>query len=423
MENPRDTQTSKVIAIASDGDLILIVGPEETKLRVRSMFLMTVSKPFAVMLGPNWKEGQDMRDPDGPFHLSLPEDNAIALKIICSVVHYQNKEVPRTLPAGDVLAVAVVADKYDCVNALEFASDTWLRPPGDDPDNLMLLTAAAYLFRNAQAFKEITRALVLGHDGAYHTLSSDEVESAMPWKVFSLLEEQRGFANDHPVSLLERPGRDRGHDRAMAAGAAGRIEQYRRRKWGDGDQGAFESLAAVYDLGKRRRYQSIWTSLVGFIAHSHSEGTLEEMGMRLTESQIDDILDVEQEVWQVDLKAIARNREKGGFEYIWVPIRQLLMKTLRKAQSTPRNNPHVWWIAVLARSAVSSDSDIDFISRGRFHRNPMPMDVDLRERLEAIVYYSKVLVLDSAFSTWSERSERSEWVIEVQSRLNIVSIE
>ncbi|KAM0540354.1 hypothetical protein ACHAO7_011263 [Fusarium culmorum] len=153
------------------------------------------------------------------------------------------------------------------------------------------------------------------------------------------------------------------------------------------------------------------------------EGTLEEMGMRLTESQIDDILDVEQEVWQVDLKAIARNREKGGFEYIWVPIRQLLMKTLRKAQSTPRNNPHVWWIAVLARSAVSSDSDIDFISRGRFHRNPMPMDVDLRERLEAIVYYSKVLVLDSAFSTWSERSERSEWVIEVQSRLNIVSIE
>ncbi|KAH6977804.1 hypothetical protein ACHAO7_011264 [Fusarium culmorum] len=143
MENPRDTQTSKVIAIASDGDLILIVGPEETKLRVRSMFLMTVSKPFAVMLGPNWKEGQDMRDPDGPFHLSLPEDNAIALKIICSVVHYQNKEVPRTLPAGDVLAVAVVADKYDCVNALEFASDTWLRPPGDDPDNLMLLTAAA----------------------------------------------------------------------------------------------------------------------------------------------------------------------------------------------------------------------------------------------------------------------------------------
>ncbi|KAG4273076.1 hypothetical protein FPRO04_14586 [Fusarium proliferatum] len=192
---------------------------------------------------------------------------------------------------------------------------------------------------------------------------------------------------------------------------------------GDGDQGAFESLAAVYDLGKRRRYQSIWTSLVGFIAHSHSEGTLGEMGLQLTESQIDDILDIEQEIWQIDMRAIARRREKGGFEDVWVPIRQLLMKALRKPKSTPRNNPLVWWIAVLARSAVSGDSDMDFISRGRFHRNPMPMDVDLRERLEAIVHYSKVLVLDGAFSTWSERSERSEWVMEVQSRLNMVSIE
>jgi hypothetical protein len=52
----------------------------------------------------------------------------------------------------------------------------------------------------------------------------------------------------------------------------------------------------------------------------------------------------------------------------------------------------------------------------------MPMDINLRERLEAIVHYSKVLILDGTFSTWSERSERSEWVIEVQSRLNIVSI-
>lgn len=186
------------------------------------------------------------------------------------------------------------------------------------------------------------------------------------------------------------------------------------------ERGAFESLAAVYDLGRRRRYQAIWTSLVGFIAHSHDEGTLEEMGMRLTESQIDDILDVEQKVWQVDLKAIAQNQEKGGFEYVWAPIQQLLMKALRKPKSTPRNNPLVWWIAVLARSAVSDDNDIDFISRGRFHKNPIPMDVDLRERLGAIVHYSKVLVLDDAFSTWSERSE---WVMEVQSRLNMVSIE
>ncbi|KAG5782216.1 hypothetical protein H9Q73_004144 [Fusarium xylarioides] len=134
------------------------------------------------MLGPDWKEGHDMRNHDGPFELSLPDDNAAALKLICYIIHYQNKKVPRTLPAGDILAVAVVADKYDCVDILKFASESWLRTSGDEPDNLMLLTAAAYIFRNAQAFNEITRALVLNYDGPYLALYTDEVESVMPWK-------------------------------------------------------------------------------------------------------------------------------------------------------------------------------------------------------------------------------------------------
>ncbi|KAF5234225.1 hypothetical protein FAUST_7751, partial [Fusarium austroamericanum] len=189
----------------------------------------------------------------------------------------------------------------------------------------------------------------------------------------------------------------------------------------DGNQGTFETLAAVWDLGKRRRYQSIWTSLVGFITHAHSRGTLESMGLRLTESQIDDILDIEQEVWLVDLGAIARMREKGGgFENVWVPIQELLMKALKKPKSTPRNNLLVWWIAVLCRSAISDDDDEgmddddgdennDFISRGQFYKNPMPMDVDFKERLEAIVHYSKVLVLNHSFLTWSAPTD---WVMQ-----------
>ncbi|KAL3587799.1 hypothetical protein FPOAC2_13698 [Fusarium poae] len=184
MENPRDTQTNTVVEIDPDGDLLLIVGPEETKLRVRSMLLMAASKPFSVMFGPNWKEGHDMRDRDGPFELSLPDDNAAALKIICSIIHYRNTEVPRALAAGDVFAVAVAADKYDCVNPLKFASETWLRTSGDEAGNLMLLTVAAYLFQNAPAFKEITRALVRDYDGPYLALSWDEAESIMPWRVF-----------------------------------------------------------------------------------------------------------------------------------------------------------------------------------------------------------------------------------------------
>lgn len=75
-------------------------------------------------------------------------------------------------------------DKYDCVNALKFISGNWLRPGKNKARDLMLLTTAAYLFQNAQAFKEITRELILNYDGPYLALSCEEVESAITWKVF-----------------------------------------------------------------------------------------------------------------------------------------------------------------------------------------------------------------------------------------------
>jgi hypothetical protein len=184
MDEPRDNKPSTVVKIAADGDVILVVGPEKVKLRVLSLFLKAASKPFSAMFGPDWEEGHNMLDRDRPVELLLPEDNADALKVICAVIHHRNNEVPQTLAAGDVLGVAVTADKYDCVDALKFASGTWLLPGKNEAGDLMLLTAAAYLFQNAQAFKEITRGLILNHAGPYLALSCEEVESAITWRVF-----------------------------------------------------------------------------------------------------------------------------------------------------------------------------------------------------------------------------------------------
>ncbi|KAK1716865.1 uncharacterized protein BDZ83DRAFT_743824 [Colletotrichum acutatum] len=158
MENPRDGQPSTIIEIAPDGDLLLLVGPDETRMRVHSMSLMTVSKPFS--------EGLDMHDQGRPSELLLPEDNVAVLAITCSVIHHKNSEVPRTLAVSNVLAVATATDKYDCSNTLRFATKSWLRPSRELASNLMLLTTAAYLLQNTQAFKEITRALILSYDNA-----------------------------------------------------------------------------------------------------------------------------------------------------------------------------------------------------------------------------------------------------------------
>jgi len=69
----------------------------------------------------------------------------------------------------------------------------------------MLLTAAAYLFQNAQSFKEITKALILNHDGPYITLLCEEVESAITWKVFcKQLTDQFELVTNKPIQRFAR---------------------------------------------------------------------------------------------------------------------------------------------------------------------------------------------------------------------------
>jgi hypothetical protein len=184
MEEQRDNKPSTIVEIAADGDVILVVGPEKMKLRVHSLFLKAASKPFSAMFGPDWKEGHTMLGRDGPVEVPLPDDNAAVLKVICAVIHHENEKVPQTLAARDVLEIALTADKYDCVGALKFASGNWLQPLENETHDLMLLTAASYIFQNAQSFKEITKALILSHSGPYLALSCEEVESTMTWRVF-----------------------------------------------------------------------------------------------------------------------------------------------------------------------------------------------------------------------------------------------
>jgi len=195
MAELRDKEQSTVVEIVADGDVILIVGPEKLKLRVHSLFLKAASRPFSAMFGPDWKEGHSLFGRDGPAELPLPEENGAALKLICVIIHHRNNMVPQTLAAGDVLGIAVTADKYDCIDALKFASGNWLQPRQNKAGDLMLLAAAAYLFQDAPAFQEITKAMILNHGGPYLTLSCEEVESAMNWRVFcEYLNDQLGYS-------------------------------------------------------------------------------------------------------------------------------------------------------------------------------------------------------------------------------------
>jgi len=166
----------------------------------------------------------------------------------------------------------------------------------------------------------------------------------------------------------------------------------------------FETLAPIWELNKRRRTQAIWYSLVAFLLHSHDEGTLKEMGLILNEEQVDDLMDIEQEVWNVNVHPRELATQPEVLSEVWGRTQALLTGSILKMRSTARNNPLLWWICILARSAVSGETD--FISSGRFNRNPLPMDVDIAGRVQAILHYAKVFVLESSFWSWDDEATR-----------------
>jgi hypothetical protein len=115
------------------------------------------------------------------------------------------------------------------------------------------------------------------------------------------------------------------------------------------------------DPATRRRGNSIFAALLCFLVHSHDEGTLEEMGLKLSKSLLDSILDVtEAEAWHG--RALERtNREPGPVEEA---VAELVTELITDPQATCRTNPLLWWVGALVQSALQTDGD-DYISRGR----------------------------------------------------------
>ncbi|KAI2478267.1 hypothetical protein Ptr902_10462 [Pyrenophora tritici-repentis] len=137
-----------------------------------------------------------------PDEISLPEDNAASMRLICAIIHHQNQHVPDNLSARNILGVAVAADKYGCVPTLKFASGHWFCGRNEEASDLVVLAAAAYLLRNEKAFREIAKTMILTHNSPYYKLCSVEVESVMDWKVFCMLEEARSLARLKLANIL-----------------------------------------------------------------------------------------------------------------------------------------------------------------------------------------------------------------------------
>jgi hypothetical protein len=172
------------------------------------------------------------------------------------------------------------------------------------------------------------------------------------------------------------------------------------------EQGPFEGWAAKINLTKRRRGDSILAGLVCFLVYSHDEGTLEEMGLELSEDLLDSIMDVkEADAWHGQIFQ-KMDRDSGPVE---AAVEELVTELITDPKATFRTNPLLWWIGILVQSSLQTDG-IDYISRGRFDLNILTMDMDIEERLEALLHYSKVFVLDHSMKTWKTSATQMDEV-------------
>ncbi|PVH92247.1 hypothetical protein DM02DRAFT_701032 [Periconia macrospinosa] len=204
----RNGEPDRVADISPDGDVILIVGAENVRLRVHSQCLRSASKTFSVMFGSHWSEGQRLSK-GSPTEVPLPEDDADAMRTICYIVHHRNDLVSQHLTAKEVLQIAIGVDKYDLKIALKYASVEWLKPQVNaEREEMGHLLAAAFLFDNTDAFMAHTITLILHYNGSYLDFLDDEFTSQIiPSRVFSLLEERRTRFRAELCDLLIR-GKD-----------------------------------------------------------------------------------------------------------------------------------------------------------------------------------------------------------------------
>ena len=108
-------QSKAMTVVDPDGDLILVVGTEKTRVRVSSNDVARTPVFRAMLLG-SFKESRGGPDKE----VSLPEDDYDALHFLLCIAHakFDLLPSPENFSFENALQVAVLCDKYDMVSLM-----------------------------------------------------------------------------------------------------------------------------------------------------------------------------------------------------------------------------------------------------------------------------------------------------------------
>ncbi|OAL00003.1 hypothetical protein IQ06DRAFT_294373 [Phaeosphaeriaceae sp. SRC1lsM3a] len=182
------------------------------------------------------------------------------------------------------------------------------------------------------------------------------------------------------------------------------------------EPGCENPVASLMDnFGKQRRFNSIWTAMICFLVYCNAEeGALQVMGLHLSEDLEEDLDEIVIALLHDGYPVPGRDGLSDATEQ---EVSRFINNILTDKDATPETNPLLWWTIILVRSSLDMGPD-NFISSGRFQSNILPMDLDIQQRIEGIVHFAKVFLLDFAICTWEPAAASQQ--LEVRSELNVV---
>lgn len=158
---------SKLDAICPFGDIVLVAQDDflpTSKSQVSSCILAMSSKVFTAMFSNNFSEGQRMRSRKPGELLEIhTTDSPLAMKHLLRLLHHADPldDGEKILSSPAMLDLAMIIDKYDCIEALRLPINALLARYSVSEDcALDHLSTAAFILDQPEHFRTFTQRLV-----------------------------------------------------------------------------------------------------------------------------------------------------------------------------------------------------------------------------------------------------------------------
>ena len=170
----QDTTTNDTVNIATEGDLLVIVGPHARHLRVYSLFLENCSCTLKQIISSAKRSSVSSKTKN--LEIALPADDGDAFEVLCRHIHQANAS---SLKVTVKLAeeVALLAKKYECIDSFVYAADYWLRnlsePASKSVQAYWNLAVTALVFKNAEWFRKYSFRLLNSYHGSFLAFTAE----------------------------------------------------------------------------------------------------------------------------------------------------------------------------------------------------------------------------------------------------------